>query len=65
MRLEVLELTQLLDLAVEVHFQEAIEVRKFSGYGQTLQPLLKDIARRSKKLGQRSDHRADDDDAAA
>ncbi|MGA8694245.1 MAG: hypothetical protein WB689_10435 [Xanthobacteraceae bacterium] len=33
MDLEVLELTQLLDLAVEVHFQEAIEGRKFHGYG--------------------------------
>jgi hypothetical protein len=57
MDLEVLELTELLDLAVEVHFQEVLEGHKFSGYGSTLNPLLKDIARRAKKLGERFDHR--------
>ena len=64
MDLEILELTELLDLAVEVHFQEALEEHKFSGYGSTLNPLLKDLARRSKKLRERFDHRADEDDVA-
>ena len=64
MDLEVLELTLLSDLAVAVHFQESIEWRPFSKYGHALQPPLKDITRRSKKLGGRFDHQADQDDAA-
>lgn len=56
MDLEVLELTQLLDLASEVHFHEAMEGHKYSAYGQTLQPLLRDVARRAKALGKRFDH---------
>lgn len=64
MELEVMELAQLLELAVEVAFMEGNEKQKFSGYGPVMNPLLKDLVRRAKKLVDRYGYTGRDDAAA-